>query len=119
MNPVHPSNTRKSERLQAASGIAVTPHGIGQVINLNRDGISFRCFEEHDFPFEWSMNIYDAIGQSLEKLHVKKVWETEVGDSDNQPFLMEVGGEFQHLSPEQKVQLNTYLRQLVSVEEQL
>ena len=118
MNSVHPSNTRKSERLQAARGIAVTPHGIGQVINLNSDGISFRCFEEHDFPFEWSMNIYDAIGQSLEKLHVKKVWEKGVRDSNNQPVLMEVGGEFQHLSPEQKIQLNTYLRQLARLEEQ-
>lgn len=118
MNSVPPSNTRKSERLQAARGIAVTPHGIGQVINLNSDGISFRCFEEHDFPFEWSMNIYDAIGQSLEKLHVKKVWEKGVGDANNQPVLMEVGGEFQHLSPEQKIQLNTYLRQLARLEEQ-
>lgn len=117
MNSVHSSETRKSKRLQATNGIAVTPYGIGQVINLNRDGISFRCFEEYDFPFEWSMNIYDAIGQSLEKLHVKKVWEKGVGDSNNQPFLMEVGGEFQHLSPEQKVLLNTYLRQLVRVEE--
>jgi hypothetical protein len=117
MNSVHSSETRKSERLQATSGIAVTPHGIGQVINLNRDGISFKCFEEHDFPVEWSMAIYDAIGQSLEKLHVKKVWEKWLSNSDSKPFLMEVGGEFQHLSPEQKVQINTYLRQLVRVEE--
>jgi hypothetical protein len=40
-----------------------------------------------------------------------------VGNANNQPFFMEVGGKFQHLSPEQKVQLNTYLKQLAGVEE--
>lgn len=110
-------NQRKSERHEAKSGIAITPHGIGQVININRSGLSFKCVEERDFPLEWSMAIYDITGQRLEQLRVKKVWEKELGEPDGStPFSMEVGGEFKNLSTTQKAQLNIYLQQLVETE---
>ncbi len=112
------SNKRKDKRLEAKSGIAVTPNAVCQVVNLSKDGISFKCTKEHYFPFEWTMNIYDIAGQSLEQLHVKKVWESWLNIQDDQsPFTMEVGGRFQNLSSSQKDQLNTYLQQLLAMEE--
>lgn len=110
-------NQRKSKRYEAKSGIAITPHGIGQVININRNGLAFKCVEERDFPVEWSMAIYDITGQRLEQLQVTKVWEKDLGSPKaSSPFAMEVGGEFVNLSSAQKAQLNIYLQQLVEKE---
>lgn len=108
---------RKSKRIGAKSGIGVTPHGICQVTNLSKDGVSFKCVRERYFPVEWSMTVYDVTGQCLERLQVKKVWENWLKTSDaSSPFSIEVGGEFQNLSSSQKDQLETYLQQLLEVE---
>ena len=111
---------RKSKRLEAKSGIGITPHGIGQVINLSKDGVSFKCVKEHHFPVEWSMTVCDITGQCLERLQVKKVWENRLNIPGNpSPFSIEVGGTFQNLSSLQKDQLSTYLQQLLEVEKNI
>jgi len=108
---------RKSKRLEAKSGIGITPHGICQVINLSKDGVSFKCVKGRDFPGEWSMTVYDVTGQCLEKLQVKKIWENWLNIPDTpSPFSIEVGAAFQNLSSSQKDQLNTYLQQLLEEE---
>lgn len=100
-------------RLEAETGIAVTPYGICQIIDLTRDGFSFKCVKHTEFPSEWSMDIHVTTGLSLEQLQVKKVWVKFLPDMSNQtPFSMELGGEFKKLSPEQEEQLNTYLHEL-------
>lgn len=111
-------NQRKSQRLEAQGGIAITPNGVCQIVNLNKDGVSFKCVRGLDFPLAWSMAIYDTTGQVLEQLHVKKIWENSLIHSHNSsPFSIEVGGEFQNLSTSQKSQLDTYLLQLLGMEE--
>ena len=111
------SNQRKDKRLKAKNGIVMTPHGICQVINLTKDGVSFKCVKNRDFPFEWTMNIYDITGRSLEQLQVKKIWEHWLNIQDVQsPFSIEVGGAFQNLSSSQRDQLNIYLQRLLDVE---
>lgn len=104
---------RRRKRLEAETGVAVTPYGICQIIDLTQDGFSFKCIKQSEFPSEWSMDIYVTTGLSLEQLQVKKVWVKFLQDRSNQtPFSMEVGGEFMDLSPEQEEQLNTYLQEL-------
>ena len=108
---------RKSKRLEAKSGIGITPHGICQVVNLSKDGVSFKCVKERDFPVEWSMTVYDVTGQCLEQLRVKKVWENWLNIPDaSSPFSVEIGGVFQNLTSSQKDQIDTYLQQLLEVE---
>lgn len=117
MKDVNFLKQRKSKRLEAKSGIGITSHGICQVINLSKDGVSFKCVKERYFPVEWSMTVYDVTGQCLERLRVKKVWENWLKISDaSSPFSVEVGGVFQNLSSSQKDQLETYLQQLLEVE---
>ena len=104
---------RRRMRLEAETGIAVTPYGICQIIDLTQDGFSFKCVKQNEFPSEWTMDIYVTTGLSLEQLQVKKVWVKFLENNGIQtPFSMEVGGEFKELSPEQEKQLNTYLQEL-------
>lgn len=104
---------RKNRRLKVEGGITLTPVGMGQVIDLNENGVSFACVEERHFPGEWSMAIYDCTGLSLEELHFKKVWEKYVTPpSAPAAFPMVVGGTFTNLSSSQKNQLNSYLQYL-------
>jgi hypothetical protein len=104
---------RKNRRLKVEGGITLTPVGMGQVIDLNENGIAFACVDERHFPGEWSMAIYDCTGLSLEELQVKKVWEKHVTPPGAPAtFPMVVGGTFTNLSSSQKNQLNSYLQYL-------
>lgn len=111
-------NQRKSERLETKTGIALTPNGVCQIVNLNKDGISFKCIHKTDFPIAWSMDIYDVTGPVLDHFQVKKVWENSLDNPGNtSPFSVVVGGEFHDLSAWQQSQLNNYLLQLLGMEE--
>lgn len=104
---------RRHKRIKVHNGIAITPHGVCQLVDLNMEGVSFKCMDEHDFPGEWSMAIYDTKGHDLEQLQVKKVWETSViGPPSSPHFSKEIGGKFHNLSYSQKVQISAYLQNL-------
>lgn len=106
-----------SNRLEAKNLIALVHHGVCQVVDLNNNGISFKCFEEHDFPSEWAIDIYDSNGLSVEQLQIKKIWEHYISNRDFQALIsLEIGAEFKSLSSSQKTELNTYLQQLGEVE---
>lgn len=113
MATVKLQSKRKNRRLKVEGGITLTPVGMGQIIDLNEDGVSFSCVEQRHFPGEWSMAIYDCTGLSIEKLHVKKIWE-KYATSPGAPatFPVVVGGAFTNLSSSQKNQLNSYLQYL-------
>jgi hypothetical protein len=110
-------NKRMSNRLEAKNLIALVHHGVCQVIDLNSSGISFKCFEEHDFPSEWAIDIYDSNGLSIEEIQIKKIWEHCISNRDFQTLnLLEIGAEFKSLSSSQKTELNSYIQQLGEVE---
>jgi hypothetical protein len=104
---------RKNERIEVNKVIVSLPNVVCQVINVNQGGISFRCRGEHDFPNEVSIGVYDSTGVSMEKLHVKKIWEKRSHRPNTQaPFVMAVGWEFSNLTFSQKSHLKLYLQQL-------
>jgi hypothetical protein len=104
---------RKNERIEVNKVIVSLPDVICQVINVNQGGISFRCRGEHDFPNEVSIGVYDSTGVSMEKLHVKKIWEKRSHSTNTQePFGMAVGWAFSNLTFSQKSHLKLYLQQL-------
>ena len=104
---------RKNDRVEAKNLIALVPHGVCQVIDLNYNGISFKCFNEHDFPSEWAIAIYDSNGLSVEELQIKKIWEHCLSNRDFQTVVsLEIGAEFKSLTFSQKTELNSYLQQL-------
>ena len=91
--------------------IAITPAGICQIVNLNPEGLSFKCVKEWCFPPYWSLDIYDTAGMNLEQLQIKKIWEhhsTHTGAPLQ--FSMRVGVAFKNLSALQKAKLNLYIR---------
>lgn len=106
-------NQRDSNRLEVKNGIAKTADGVFQIINLNQKGLLIKCFKRWFFSREWSLDIYDTSGLSIEQLHVKKIWERYLGKLDARtPFSMIIGVEFKNLSSAQKSQLNSYIQQL-------
>ena len=105
---------RKSRRLEANTALAMTPFGMCQMINLNKTGLSFKCFDGKEFPDAWSMSIYDAQGLNLEELKIKKIWEKRTsGQGISSKFELEIGGAFENLSDSQKPQLYSYLFSLM------
>ena len=109
---------RKNKRLGTKKVIILVPYAICQVIDLTLYGISFRCRDEHDFPGELSIDIYDTTGLSMEQLQVKKVWEKRL-NSPHTPasFLMAVGWEFRNLTIAQESHLKFYLQQLQEIDQ--
>ena len=86
--------------------------------DINKNGFSFKCIKRPYFLLDWSVDIFDISGMSLEQLQVKKVWEKYMGDRNVQsPFQVKFGVEFKNLSPLQKSQLDTYIRQLEELED--
>ena len=107
---------RKSKRLEVKTGIANTPAGICQIINLSPEGLLFRCVKEWSFSRDWSLDIYDAADLSLEKLQVRKIWEEHLNNQGTPlQFSIIVGVAFKDLSDLQKEQLNAYIRKLESL----
>ena len=105
---------RKSRRLEANTALAMTPFGMCQMINLNKTGLSFKCFDGKEFPDAWSMSIYDAQGLNLEELKIKKIWEKRAsGQKIAIQSEVVVGGKFENLSAAQENQLYSYLLQIV------
>jgi hypothetical protein len=104
---------RKSERLKVKTGIANTPAGTCQIVNVTPEGLSFKCLKKWSFSQECSLDIYDTSGLSLEQLQVKKIWE-KIPSSQGSPsqFSTIVGVAFHNLSPPQKEQLKLYIQQL-------
>ncbi len=104
---------RKSKRLTTRDCIANTPAGICRILNLNPEGLLLKCFKEWSFSQDWSLDIYNTAGLSLEHLQVKKIWEKQL-DNQEAPsqFSMIVGVAFKKLSYIQKRQINAYIQQL-------
>ena len=111
--PILGQAPRKSKRLKARDCIASTPAGFCQIININSEGLSFKCVKEWSFSQELSLDLYDTAGLNLEQLQVKKIWEKY---SSNLcvplQFSTIVGVAFNNLSDLQKAQLNSYIRRL-------
>ena len=106
-------NRRNRKRLKVKTGIAKTPVGVCQLTNITPDGLSFRCHKRLSFTREWSMDIYDTSGITLEQLQVKKIWQNSLSELDaSSEFPMIVGVAFYNLTPDQKTKLNSYIRQL-------
>lgn len=110
------SSQRKSIRLEENGGVALTPIGVCQVINLSKGGLLLKCFQELEFPHEWTMDIYDEKGLNLQDLRVKKVWAKRLGDPNiSSNPQVGVGVAFENLSASQEVQLYSHLLQLMAV----
>ena len=73
---------RKNKRLKVKTGIAKNPAGVFQIINLNPEGLSFKCVKRGSFSREWSLDIYDTSGLNLGQLQVKKIWEKCLSNLD-------------------------------------
>ena len=111
---------RKKPRLKVRTGIANTPAGICQLLNINSDGLSFKCFKRSSFSREWSLDIYDTSGLCLEQFQVRSLWKKNLTNlSTTEQFSMIVGVAFQNLSDSQKTQLCLYVRQLMEKEKNL
>ena len=106
--------SRKKTRLKVRNGIANTPAGFCQLLNINSDGLSFKCFKRSSFSREWLLDIYHTSDLSLEQFQVKRIWEKY--STNLEQFSMIVGVSFQNLSDSQKAQLDSYILQLMAEE---
>lgn len=105
---------RKGERFKIKGGIALTPNGVCQVINISKGGLSFKCFQEVAFPHEWTMDIYDETDLNLQELKVKKVWEKTLSvQGVRTGSQVEVGVAFNNPSSSLEAQLKGHLLRLM------
>lgn len=104
------SEQRKKPRHKAINLLAITERGTGQVLDINREGLSFGCCYPHTFPREFQIDILDAQGSHLKRLKVRKMRET-CGDEQESPALFEVvyGVEFADLTRSQASELEYLL----------
>lgn len=106
--------SRKKTRVKVRNCITNTPAGLCQLLNINSDGLSLKCFKKWSFSREWSLDIYDTSGLILEQFQVKKIWEKCLTNPMVPgQFSMIVGVAFHNLSGSQKEQLDSYVRQLI------
>jgi hypothetical protein len=96
------SEQRKNHRHEVINLLAITERGTGQIVDINREGLSFGCLYPHTFPQEFYVDILDAQGSHIKKLMVRKMWETH-GDVPDSPANFEVvlGVEFSELTSSQ------------------
>jgi hypothetical protein len=101
---------RKNDRHEIIHLLAITDRGTGQILDINREGLSFGCLYPHTFPQEFLIDILDAKGSHIKKLKVRKKRETS-GDSQEPAGIFEliVGVEFTEITTFQAEELNYLL----------
>lgn len=105
---------RKSKRLPVKDGIALTPKGVCQVINLSKGGLSLKFFHDLELPNELIIDIYYETDLYVRDLKVKKVWEKKIRNPASPlQHQMEIGGLFENLSFSQVIHFDSYLLRLM------
>jgi len=104
------SEQRKNDRHEVINLLAITDRGTGQILDINRQGLSFGCLYPHTFPNEFHIDILDAKGSHIKKLKVRKRRET---NSDYQEpagiFELVIGVEFVEINAFQAEELDYLL----------
>jgi hypothetical protein len=104
------SEQRKNGRNEVVNLLAITDRGTGQILDINREGLSFGCLYPHTFPNEFNIDILDAKGSHIKKL---KVWKRRETDGDYQEpaviFELVLGVEFAEITALQAAELEYLL----------
>lgn len=109
------SEQRKNDRHEVSNLLAITDRGTGQVLDINREGLSFGCLYPHLFPNEFHIDILDAKGSHIKKLKVRKMRETNSDDQDSAGFFeMIIGVEFTEISALQAEDLDHLLNNTIT-----
>jgi hypothetical protein len=107
---------RKNDRCTEIHLLGITGRGTGKIIDIGRDGLSFGCLYNHDFPAVWPMDIIDAKGAHLKQFMVRKIWERNSGHPElSGSFELEIGVEFMDLTPRQEKELDLLLNTLTVI----
>ncbi|GAB6193721.1 hypothetical protein [Desulfocastanea catecholica] len=104
------SEQRKNGRQEVINLLVITDRGTGQILDINREGLSFGCLYPHTFPDEFHIDILDTKDSHIKKLKVRKRRETN-GD-DQEPagiFELVIGVEFAEISAFQAEELDYLL----------
>lgn len=104
------SEQRKNDHHEVINLLAITDRGTGQILDINREGLSFGCLYPHTFPNEFHIDILNARGSHIKKLKVRKRRETN--DDDQEPagiFELVIGVEFAEISAFQAEELDYLL----------
>lgn len=104
------SEQRKNDRHEVINLLAITDRGTGQILDINREGLSFGCLYPHTFPNEFHIDILDAKSSHIKKLKVRKRRET-TGDYQEPAGVFElvIGVEFSEITASQAEELNYLL----------
>lgn len=104
------SEQRKNDRHEVINLLAITDRGTGQILDINREGLSFGCLYPHTFPNEFHIDILDAKSSHIKKLKVRKRRETT--NDYQEPagiFELVVGVEFSEITAFQAEELDYLL----------
>lgn len=101
-------NRRQHKRYKIENSVAVSSHGIFQLIDISRGGFRFKCPPDTFVPDSWDTDIL-ASATSLEGVIAKRAWVSMAENGNSKRLPTVVGAKFGRLT---KVQ-DTLLSQLI------
>lgn len=102
---------RKNDRHEVINLLVIiTNRGTGQILDINREGLSFGCLYPHTFPNEFYIDIIDAKDSHIKKLKVRKRRETNANAQEPAGlFELVIGVEFAEINVFQAEELDYLL----------
>lgn len=93
-------NRRQHKRHKLENSVAVSSHGVFQVIDISRGGFRFKCPPNTPVPDFWDTDIL-ASATSLEGLPAKRAWVSMAENSNHEYLPTVVGARFGILTKKQ------------------
>ena len=101
-------NRRQHKRYKIENSVAVSSHGIFQLIDISRGGFRFKCPPDTPVPDSWNTDIL-ASAASIEGITANRAWVSMAENGNNKRLPTVVGAKFGRLT---RVQ-NTLLAQII------
>lgn len=101
-------NHRQHKRHKLENSVAVSSHGIYQVIDISMGGFRLKCPPHTPVPDSWDTDIL-ASATSLEGFPAKRVWVSTFDNATLAYFPMVVGVKFGRLTKKQDAHLSQFI----------
>lgn len=93
-------NRRQYKRYKLENSVAVSSHGIFQIVDISKGGFRFKCPPDTPVPDSWDTDIL-ASAASLEGLPAKRAWVSMAENGHHEFLPTVVGAKFGRLTKDQ------------------
>ena len=104
-------NRRQCKRHKLKNSVAVSSHGIYQVIDISRGGFRIKCPPRTPVPDFWDTDILSS-ATALEGFPAKRVWVSMPENGNHQHLPTVVGVKFGRLTMKQNALLSHFIQSI-------